>query len=119
MYRVCLLISLSMTATAVSAQEVHVFYDYVENGVLGGGRFTVDPTDAEQRRMFGLDGPAIAIAGAWTVETIVNNGPSANRVDIVILGDGYTAGELGLYATNVDTVMGSFLAEEPFAAYLS
>lgn len=33
------------------------------------------------------------IASAEPSETIINNGDPANRVDIAILGDGYTAAE--------------------------
>jgi hypothetical protein len=33
-------------------------------------------------------------AAASDYTTIINSGPSANRVDVVFLGDGYTAGEL-------------------------
>lgn len=105
-----------MSAVAVVAQPPRVFYDYVENGALRGGRFVMDPNDAEQRHMFGLDG-AVYVAGVWAFESIIDNGPSENRVDVVILGDGYTEGELALYANDVDTVISSFFSGEPFAAY--
>ena len=49
--------------------------------------------------------------------TIVNNGDPANRVDLAILGDGYTADELGKYADDVQQVVQSLFAEEPFREY--
>ncbi|MDE2180605.1 MAG: hypothetical protein KGJ40_07140 [candidate division NC10 bacterium] len=57
--------------------------------------------------------------GAWgePVTTIRNNGDSANRVDVAILGDGYTASELGKYATDVETFIQGFFAQEPFNEY--
>ena len=41
------------------------------------------------------------LAHAETFETIVNNGPSSNRVDIAIMGDGYTASQMGKYQADV------------------
>lgn len=57
--------------------------------------------------------------GAWgePVTTIRNNGDSANRVDVAILGDGYTASELGKYATDVETFIQDLFAQEPFREY--
>jgi hypothetical protein len=70
--------------------------------------------------IFGL---VIASAGfsPWTsgepVTTIRNNGSSANRVDLVILGDGYTSAELGKYATDAEQAVQGFFAQEPFKEY--
>lgn len=50
-------------------------------------------------------------------ETIVDNGSSQNRVDIAILGDGYTAGELQKYRNDVQTLIQGFLGQEPFLEY--
>ena len=43
----------------------------------------------------------VASASAEPVTTIRNNGSSLNRLDLVVLGDGYTAAELssGKYAS--------------------
>lgn len=51
------------------------------------------------------------------VTTIRNNGSSANRVDLVILGDGYTSAELGKYATDAEQAVQGFFAQEPFKEY--
>ena len=56
-------------------------------------------------------------AKAESVTKLVNNGDSSNRVDIVILGDGYTAGELNKFKTDADSVVTSFFNEEPFKEY--
>lgn len=48
---------------------------------------------------------------------IQDNGPANDRVDLVILGDGYTAAELGAYAANVDTLVQQFFAEAPLDEY--
>jgi IgA peptidase M64 len=51
------------------------------------------------------------------VTTIRNNGDSANRVDLVILGDGYTSTEMEKYATDVENAVQGFFAQEPFKEY--
>ncbi len=52
-------------------------------------------------------------------ETIRNNGNPQNRVDIAILGDGYTAAELPKYKTDVQTFLDGIFAQEPFKEYQS
>ncbi len=55
--------------------------------------------------------------------TIVNNGPSSNRVDIVFLGDGYTAANIaaGTYSQHVDQyvdyMFANTLNSDPFYRY--
>jgi hypothetical protein len=51
------------------------------------------------------------------VTTISNNGDPANRVDLVVLGDGYTSTEMGKYATDVENAVQGFFAQEPFKEY--
>jgi hypothetical protein len=51
------------------------------------------------------------------VTTIRNNGSSANRVDVVILGDGYTASELSKYATDVESFVQALFTQDPFREY--
>ena len=104
-------------AAVAAAQESPIYYDYVENGTLKGGRAIVDRNNPEHRRTFGLDPDPVAAMMVHPFTTIRNNGPSANRIDIVLLGDGYTAGELNAYATHAGNVNDSFFAQEPFAAY--
>ncbi len=53
--------------------------------------------------------------------TFLNNGPSSNRVDIVFLGDGYTASEQGVYATHVNAMSNHLFnnGQNPFPRYNS
>jgi hypothetical protein len=44
-------------------------------------------------------------------------GDSAKRVDIAVLGDGYTADELGKFATDVNQFLAGFFAQSPFDEY--
>jgi IgA Peptidase M64/Calx-beta domain/Domain of unknown function (DUF4214) len=59
------------------------------------------------------------VAWAEPVETVLNNGPASNRVDIAILGDGYTSNELQKYRTDAQTMIQRFFEEEPFKEYQS
>lgn len=60
-------------------------------------------------------------AGEWT--TLLDNGPSVNRVDIVVLGDGYTESDLanGIYEQHIDSYLEHMFAaspnSEPFHRY--
>ncbi len=56
-------------------------------------------------------------ASAQTYETIINNGDSANRVELVILGDGYTASEMQKFRNDAQTFVQGFFAQEPFREY--
>lgn len=52
-------------------------------------------------------------------KTIMENGPTQNRVDIVIVGDGYTKAELGQYEVDAAKIADQFLNEEPLKSYKS
>jgi hypothetical protein len=56
-------------------------------------------------------------AAAEPVQTVVDNGDPANRVDIVILGDGYTAAELPKYQSDVQQFVGHMFEQEPLHEY--
>ena len=78
------------------------------------------PTRARVLRMVLCLVAVVAFARAAVaepVETIINNGDPANRVDIAILGDGYTAAELSKYQTDVQQFMQAFFEDEPFREY--
>src|ERR1044072_73055 len=59
--------------------------------------------------------PAIALAEPF--ETIVNNGSPQNRVDIAILGDGYTASQMQQYKADVQNFIQGVFAQEPYREY--
>ena len=59
------------------------------------------------------------VAHAEPTEYIINNGPSSNRVDIVVMGDGYTAAEMQKYRDDVQRFMQGFFGQDPFREYQS
>jgi len=89
--------------------ESLVYYDYIEDGRLKGGVVTtVLPPPVES---------CSAEPSPWAVETIIDNGPPQNRINVVFVGDGYTAAELDLYAAHVEDAVAGLFSEQPLAAY--
>jgi len=54
-----------------------------------------------------------------TLKQIVDNGPRANRINLVIFGDGYTSSQEALFDSHALNNANGFMAEQPFAAYAS
>ncbi|MEV6406588.1 M64 family metallopeptidase [Streptomyces bobili] len=52
-----------------------------------------------------------------TVTKVVDNGPTAYRLDIVFVGDGYTAGELTRFHADVRARWAEIVAVEPYRTY--
>lgn len=88
---------------------IDVYYDFVEDGQLRGGKITMDsPSMAPE--LFLAPPP-------YNAYTLIDNGPSENRIDLVCVGDGYTAGEMNLYLTHVENVIAQFFYGEAFHEY--
>lgn len=51
------------------------------------------------------------------VAKIVDNGPTGDRLDVVIIGDGYTAAELAKFHTDARTKWAEVTAVEPYTTY--
>jgi hypothetical protein len=51
-----------------------------------------------------------------TVWAVFENGDPAVKVDLLILGDGYAADEMGKYHADVERMVGHLFAHEPFAS---
>lgn len=73
------------------------------NDQLEGGIFTIP-----------LDEDALQVIEA--IE-IANRGVPDNRVDFVIVGDGYTAGEQGQFHIDATSIANNFFRYEPFISY--
>ncbi len=86
-----------------------VFYDYVDPvGRLAGGRVElVRPV---------LPGRLVAPPGVTAVTLLASDNP-ANRVDLVLVGDGYQAAQLGTYAAHAQSAMTQLFNQEPFKTY--
>jgi hypothetical protein len=60
---------------------------------------------------------AAGAASAEPVTRLQRTGDPANRVDMVVLGDGYTDAEMGKFAADVNTFMAAVFAQQPWAEY--
>ena len=56
-------------------------------------------------------------AGAQTLTAIRTNGPTANRINLVMLSDGYQASELGTFLRDATNMMASLMASPPYQEY--
>ncbi|MFM7023439.1 MAG: M64 family metallopeptidase [Flavobacteriales bacterium] len=56
-------------------------------------------------------------AQVFDVDTLVWSGPTANRINIAILGDGYTAGEQSKFITDATAISNAFFNEQPYKQY--
>lgn len=54
---------------------------------------------------------------AEPVVTVRDNGDPANRVDLVVLGDGYTASEMNKFADDVEDLIAGLFDQEPLKEY--
>ena len=53
----------------------------------------------------------------WTTVKEWDTGPDSNRLNIVILGDGYTAAQMPLFRAHVTAFINKFVSKEPMATY--
>jgi hypothetical protein len=51
------------------------------------------------------------------VDMILENGPAAEKVDLVILGDGYTKAEMGKFRSDAKRLSAVLMAQEPFRSH--
>lgn len=58
-----------------------------------------------------------ASARAWTSSTIVGSGPTAEKLDIVFLGDGYASWEMSKYQADVQAFANHLFTQPPFSDY--
>jgi hypothetical protein len=56
-------------------------------------------------------------AQVFPVDTLVKNGPLNARINLVFVGDGYQASEMGQYITDVNRAVSAIFRQEPFVQY--
>jgi len=76
-----------------------------EHGMLEGGPLLLDAPEA------------VAGFSTWPSTTIESNGPVANRVDIVFVGDGFQAAQQASWATLVSQRWATIASREPVVSY--
>ncbi|MGD9691307.1 MAG: M64 family metallopeptidase [Phycisphaerales bacterium] len=97
------------TSTPAPGME-RVYFDVpLPDGSLSGG--FIDLPFVEPALFLQADAPP----APWT--TILDNGPVSNRIDLVIVGDGYTEPQLPAYATHAQSAVNALFATQPFSTY--
>ncbi len=66
---------------------------------------------------FGSSVAALQAAPSALVETIRNNGPSANRLDILYVGEGYPSGDLSWFRSDTSAFAAGFVSGSPMFEY--
>ncbi len=105
-----LVLCVGIATTAWAGPVEKVYYDGIDaDGNFEGGTLLLPRVEIDP-------GKTAKVSG---METIRDNGPSANRIDLVCVGDGYVATELSNYAAQVDYIIGGLFDREPYASYAS
>ncbi|GAA4933275.1 M64 family metallopeptidase [Streptomyces coeruleoprunus] len=86
-----------------------------ENGVLAGSGHAHVPAAGRGAPASRLSAAESAADG--TVTKVVDNGPTADRLDVVVIGDGYTAGELDRFHADARAKWAEVAAVEPYTTY--
>jgi len=90
---------------------MQVYYDYLEDGRLKGGKSIMPVPELELA--------TLAAMPPYNAYTLIDNGPSENRIDLVFVGDGYTADEMDTYLDHVQNVITDFFNDQPLDAYVN
>jgi hypothetical protein len=61
--------------------------------------------------------PSARILAEGTLSTILSNGPTAKRINLVVLPEGYTTNELGNFLEHATNYVNSLLAAPPYQEY--
>lgn len=97
------------TAEGSADRTETVYYDFVdESGKLSGGRLEIPYVAPEGQARVTIPAPFV---------TLISNGPPGNRIDLVAVGDGYLATELGTYATHAINGINRLFLQRPFSDY--
>ncbi|MCX5409538.1 M64 family metallopeptidase [Streptomyces sp. NBC_00335] len=87
-----------------------------QGGDAGSGHARV-PARAGQAAGSGARLSEAERAADGEVAKLVDNGPTGDRLDVVVIGDGYTAAELGKFHTDARAKWAEVTAVEPYATY--
>lgn len=101
--------ALAQVESVTQEEGIKVFYDYIEDGVLKGGKVFLPAPQSSPQQLASL-----AVHPAWT---LIDNGPTDNRIDLVFVGDGYTASEMDTYLDHIEGILYNFFGDAPLDAY--
>ncbi|WCD90419.1 hypothetical protein KPP03845_106847 [Streptomyces xanthophaeus] len=102
-------------AGAAPRTRVEVEIPGPEHGADAGSGHTLVPAVGRAKSTARLSGAARAADGAVTRMT--GDGPTADRLDVVVIGDGYTEAELGKFHDDARQKWAEVTAVEPYTTY--
>ncbi|MFI2211476.1 M64 family metallopeptidase [Streptomyces sp. NPDC020141] len=102
-------------APPADAAEVEVEIPGPERGSVAGSGHTTVPAAGQGRPSARLSAAQRADDGQ--VVELLNNGSTADRLDIVVVGDGYTAAELPRFHADAREKWAELAAVEPYTTY--
>ncbi|GGP93953.1 M64 family metallopeptidase [Streptomyces roseolilacinus] len=100
---------------AAPAERVEVEVPGPEHGTVAGSGHVLVPAAGHDRPASRLSEAQARVDG--TVTKAVDNGPTADRLDVVVIGDGYTAGELPRFHADARAKWAEIAAVEPYTTY--
>ena len=92
-----------------------ILFDFIEDGEIVDGAMI--PADLTNPMQAAVHNPLAPPPPPYTAETVIDNGDPENRIDIVIVGDGYTESELTQYENHTSAIVDDFFAEGVLNAY--
>jgi len=106
-----------------SVEEVQYPRYIAEHTGMGGGKvveLTAVKRDdlARLLRSRGVGRAAVSRGGSDEVVTLVNSGPVKNRIDLVFMGDGYTAAERQKFFDDIKRIVTELFAGDTLRSYL-
>ncbi|MGW2395285.1 M64 family metallopeptidase [Kitasatospora sp. NPDC001664] len=109
-------LALASPATAAPAPAPtarHQVETFAEDGTIGRAEVPVTNAKAAPQRL------AAPVQGDGDVSAVVHNGSTAAKLDVVVIGDGYTAAEQAKFHSDAATKWQEITAVEPYASYRS
>jgi hypothetical protein len=88
-----------------------------EGGPAGSGHILVPATGPARTGPSATRLPEADRAADGEVVKMIDNGPTADRLDVVVIGDGYTAAELAKFRTDAREKWAEVTAVEPYTTY--
>ncbi|WP_030195914.1 M64 family metallopeptidase [Streptomyces sp. NRRL S-87] len=103
-------------AKAPGTPTVEVEIPGPEFGKTAGSGHTEVPAGSTDTKPAAPLSPAAAALDG-TVTKLINHGRTSDRLDVVIIGDGYTASQLGTFHTQAKAKWANITAVEPYKTY--
>lgn len=85
-------------------------------GITAAGRLGKISIDQIQRLLRKKQQQTVQASNVSGSELLINNGPAEKRLDIVIMGDGYTSNEMPKWRSDAQKVVTGLMADPLFAA---